>query len=72
MKESFSTCCLSQDFDFPAECHTISREIATLGALSSLQLNERFGDLSRISTSEKLEQFNWVGQQAQFIEQQSA
>lgn len=45
MKESFSTCCLSQDFDFPAECHIISREIATLSALSSLVSKIYFPEL---------------------------
>src|SRR5215472_1119500 len=63
---------IDYDYDFPAERHTISREIATLSSLSSLQLNEWFVDFSRISTSEKLEQFNWVGQPAQFMEQLSA
>lgn len=63
---------IDYDYDFPAERHVINREMATLSCLSPVQINEWFAEFSQISTSERLEQFNWVGQPAQFIEQQSA
>lgn len=63
---------IDYDYDFPAERHAISCELATLSALSPSQLNEWFADFSKISTPSKLEDFNWVGQPAQFLEQQSA
>lgn len=63
---------IDYDLKFPAERRTIDRELAVLGALSPAQLKDRFQALSQISLSPKLEHFNWVGQPAQFVEQQAA
>jgi hypothetical protein len=60
------------DLKFPAERQTIDRELAVLSALSPAQIKDRFQDFSQLSLSPKLEHFNWVGQPAQFVEQQSA
>ena len=63
---------IEYDFKFPAERKDIDGELSTLAALSPAELKEWFQPFSEISLSSKLEQFNWVGQPAQFVEQQSA
>jgi len=63
---------IDYDFKFPAERTAIDNELSTLGALSPTQIKEWFQAFSHLSLSSKLEQFNWVGQPAQFVEQQSA
>ncbi len=63
---------IEYDFKFPAERKEIDGELSTLVALSSAELKEWFQAFAQISLSSKLEQFNWVGQPAQFLEQQSA
>jgi hypothetical protein len=63
---------IDYDLKFPAERQTIDRELAVLSALSPAQIKDRFQAFSQLSLSPKLEHFNWVGQPAQFVEQQSA
>jgi hypothetical protein len=63
---------IDYDFKFPAERSAISRELATLGALSPAQLKEWFQAFSQLSLSSKLENFDWINQPGQFVEQLSA
>lgn len=63
---------IDYDFKFPAERSAISKEFTTLKSLSPEQRNEWFQAFSQISLSSKLEEFNWVSQPAQFVEQLSA
>jgi len=63
---------IDYDFKFPAERLAISKELANLGSLSTVQIKEWFQDFSQFQLSSKLEQFNWVSQPAQFVEQLSA
>ncbi len=63
---------IEYDFKFPAERTAIEMELSTIGALSPSQSKEWFQSFQSISTSSKLENFDWVNSPAQFIEQQSA
>jgi hypothetical protein len=63
---------IDYDYKFPAERHAIAGEFATLADLSPAQMKDWFQAFSQITLSAKLEQFNWVAQPAQFVEQQSA
>lgn len=63
---------IDYDYKFPAERLAISKELAKLSSLSPVQMKEWFQAFSQFSLSPKLEQFNWVGQPAQFVEQLSA
>jgi hypothetical protein len=62
---------IDYDLKFPAERTEINNELNTLGALSSTQMKEWFQAFSQISISSKLEESDWVGQPAQFVEQLS-
>ena len=59
------------DYKFPVERHQVTGELAVLGHLTPAQLTEWFQAFSQISLSPKLEQFDWAGHPAQFVEQQS-
>src|SRR5271166_5014332 len=63
---------IDYDFKFPVERAAISREVANLSSLSSAQIKEWFQAFSQFSLSPKLENFDWVNQPAQFVEQLSA
>src|ERR1700730_17187405 len=63
---------IDYDFKFPAERVSIDQELATLSSLTPPQLKERFHQFSQISLSLKLENFDWINQPAQFVEQLSA
>lgn len=63
---------IDYDFKFPAERQEVSRELAELSSLSSSQVNEWLQGFSQLQLSSKLEQFDWVGLPAQFVEQLSA
>ncbi|HEX3436285.1 MAG TPA: hypothetical protein VHT24_05915 [Pseudacidobacterium sp.] len=63
---------IDYDFKFPAERAEISREFACIRSLSQQQQSEWFQPFEKISISSSLEQFNWVGQPAVFVEQLSA
>jgi hypothetical protein len=60
------------DYKFPAERQEISKELAKLRSLSPAQLQEWFRAFRELSLSTKLEQFDWLNQPAQFVEQLSA
>ena len=63
---------IDYDFKFPAERAEVSRELAELNSLSPAQLKEWFQSFSQFQLSAKLENFDWVGQPGQFVEQLSA
>jgi len=63
---------IEYDYKFPVEAHEISREIAQLGSLSPAQMQEWFRSFRELSLSNKFEEFNWLNQPAQFVEQLSA
>lgn len=63
---------IDYDYKFPAERLGIKRELDTLKSLSPEQSKEWLQGFSEISLPAKLEQSNWVGQPAQFVEQLSA
>jgi len=63
---------IEYDFKFPAERTAIDKELSTLSSLALAQIKEWFQTFSRLSLSSKLENFDWVNQPAQFLEQLSA
>ena len=63
---------IDYDYKFPAERGAIDKELSTIAALSPAQAKEWFQAFQAISTSPKLEDFDWINLPAQFIEQQSA
>jgi hypothetical protein len=63
---------IDYDYKFPAERGAIDRELANLSALSPAQVNDWFGTFAGFTLAPKLEQFDWVNQPAQFVEQLSA
>ena len=63
---------IDYDYKFPAERTSIDHELAILSSLSPAQLKEWFQAFSQLSLSLKLENFDWVNQPAQFVEQLSA
>ena len=63
---------IEYDYRFPAERSALDRELASLNALSPAQLRDRFEPFAKVSLSLALEQFDWINQPAQFVEQQSA
>lgn len=63
---------IEYDFKFPAERAEIDKELASLGSLSSAQINEWVHPFSAVSLSSKLERLDWVNHPAQFVEQESA
>jgi len=63
---------IDYDFKFPVERAAIDKELANLTSLSPAQLKEWFQAFSQFSLSPKLENFDWINQPAQFVEQLSA
>ena len=63
---------IDYDFKFPAERASIVAEFATLSALPPTQVNDWFQPFAQLTLSPKLQEFDWVNQPAQFVEQQSA
>jgi hypothetical protein len=63
---------IDYDFKFPAERAAIDRELVKLSALTPEQVKEWFQAFAIFSLSSKLEQFDWINQPAQFVEQLSA
>jgi hypothetical protein len=63
---------IEYDYKFPIERQEISEEIATLALLSAAQMHEWFRSFRELSLSTSFEQFDWLNQPAQFVEQLSA
>ncbi len=63
---------IDYDFKFPAEQSAISRELIFLTSLSLPRIKELFQGFSQLSLSAKLEDFDWINQPVQFVEQLSA
>ncbi len=69
---SFLRQLIDYDFEFPAERASIDEELAALGSLSGMELDEWFRPFSQISLSSELEHVDWVNHPAEFVEQESA
>ena len=63
---------IDYDFKFPAEQSAIGRELTALNSLSQAQIKEWFQEFSQLSLTSKLENFDWINQPVQFVEQESA
>ena len=63
---------IEYDFKFPAERTAIDQELVYLSSLSLAQIQEWFQGFAQISLSAKLQEFDWINQPAQFLEQESA
>jgi hypothetical protein len=63
---------IDYDYKFPAERVAIDKELANLSSLSPQQVKDWFQAFFQFSLSSKLENFDWVNQPAQFVEQLSA
>jgi hypothetical protein len=63
---------IDYDYKFPAECASIDRELANLSSLSPPQVKDWFQAFSQFSLPPKLQQFDWINQPSQFLEQLSA
>jgi hypothetical protein len=66
---------IEYDLKFPAERTALEKELANLQSLAAAQPSERKGDwfqgFAQITLSPQLEQMDWVGSPAQFVEQLS-
>src|SRR5882724_10168568 len=63
---------IDYDYKFPAECASIDKELAHLSSLSPAQQKDWFQAFAQFLLPPKLEQFDWVNQPSQFVEQLSA
>jgi hypothetical protein len=62
---------IDYDFKFPAEREALEIELANLRSLPAEQIHEWFQGFEQIRLSSQLEQLDWVGAPAQFLEQLS-
>jgi hypothetical protein len=62
----------SYDWKFPAERTAVEAELAVLSGLRAEAREQWFRELAAIRLSAQLEQLDWVGAPAQFVEQLSA
>jgi|SRR5271165_5313220 len=63
---------IDYDFKFPAERAALDKELANFASLSQPQVKDWFQGFSRLSLPERLEEFDWINQPSQFVEQLSA
>ena len=63
---------IEYDYEFPAECNAITKELASLSALSETEFDDLLRGFVAITLSPQLESFDWVNSPAQFVEQLSA
>lgn len=63
---------IDYDFKFPAERKELEKELVKVSSLPAEQFNDWFQGFAKISVSSELENFDWVGSPAQFVEQLSA
>src|SRR6516225_4394682 len=63
---------IDYDYKFPAERKALEKELANWNALPEEKGSEWVSGFAQISLSKQLEQFDWVNQPAQFVEQLSA
>jgi hypothetical protein len=63
---------IDYDYKFPAERAAIDRELANLSSLSPAQMTDWFHAFAQFSLSPNLENFDWINQPSQFVEQLSA
>jgi hypothetical protein len=63
---------IDYDYRFPAERKALEKELSNLGSLSSTQFNDWFQGFVGIHLSPEMENFDWVGLPAQFVENLSS
>jgi hypothetical protein len=63
---------IDYDFKFPAERKALEKELAKIGSLSTEKFNEWFQGFAKINLSPEMENRDWVGAPAQFVEQLSS
>jgi hypothetical protein len=63
---------IDYDYKFPAERAAIDGELANLSSLSPAQMADWFHAFAQLSLSPNLENFDWINQPSQFVEQLSA
>lgn len=63
---------IEYDYKFPAERRALEKELNNLAKLSTDDRKQWMQGFASISTSSKLEHFDWVNSPAQFVEQLSA
>src|SRR5258708_36453152 len=59
---------IDYDFKFPAERKALEKELAKLSSLPAAQFNDWFQGFAKIHLSPELENFDWIGAPAQFVE----
>src|SRR5215475_8044300 len=63
---------IDYDYKFPAERKAIEKEITKIGSLPAEQFHDWFDEFSAITLSPEMENFDWVGSPAQFVENLSS
>ncbi len=63
---------IDYDFKFPAERKALEKELAKIGSLPIEKFNDWFQGFAKINLSPEMENLDWVGAPAQFVEQLSA
>ncbi len=63
---------IDYDFKFPAECTALEDELVKINSLSPEQFNDWFQGFAKINLSSEMENLDWVGAPAQFVEQLSS
>ena len=63
---------IDYDYKFPAERKALDKELSKLSSLPAEQFNDWFQEFSEIHLSSEMENFDWVGSPAQFVENLSS
>src|SRR5215475_6560214 len=63
---------IDYDYKFPAERQALDKELSKLSSLSNVQFDDWFQGFSGIHLSPEMENFDWVGLPAQFVENLSS
>src|ERR1041385_1505236 len=63
---------IDYDFKFPAERKALEKELAKISSLPAEKFYEWFQGFAKISLSPEMENRDWVGAPAQFVEQLSS
>jgi hypothetical protein len=64
--------CIEYDYKFPVERKALERELANLNSLPAEQLQDWLKGFAQIHLSPSLENFDWINNPAQFVEQLSS
>ena len=63
---------IDYDYKFPTERKALDDELSKIGSLSAVQFKDWFQGFSEIHLSAEMENFDWVGSPAQFVENLSS